>query len=407
MCEKVTKQKTPLAAAIERSTPALDAAAMAYMTSVPASIDGVVLPSQSFNTAKFTQDVLASFSGLKRLEFDGLGTVAFDNIQGALTKNEASWRLGPLKNDIFVVQQFCLRLVELINSLKERTGSRIANDVAAFAEADGPRAAAQSGHQAGLRGRAAAQSGQQAAPRRPLVYNAAAGRIKGGPDWPQCVNVDDEVFAGLFGPKADDEEGGPWLTPRMAARIHHVAVVEGDTMLDDWQDCPPRLPKVARPFFRRSREWRESFRDCYLRIAMRLQKGLPPRPNCTGEEMAFHNILERVPDVDEECEDTLESLPEYPNDDDFDMVRDCAIQDEDVLMLIDDDDDDGYGFDEDEPSVDNPVLGPQSMAAFMLGSGGDMMNTAHLHPSEWFHAFKEEHFRDPASATTLHTPLDR
>ena len=65
-------------------------------------------------------------------------------------------------------QQFCLRLVELINSIKERTGSRIANDVAAFAEADGPRAAAQSGHQAGLRGRAAAQSGQQAAPRRPL-----------------------------------------------------------------------------------------------------------------------------------------------------------------------------------------------------------------------------------------------
>lgn len=110
--------------------------------------------------------------------------------------------------------------------------------------------------------------------------------------------------------------------------------------------------------------------------------------------MAFHNILERVPNVDEECEDTLESLPEYPNDDDFDMVRDCAIQDEDVLMLFDNDDDDGYGFDEDEPSVDNPVLGPQSMAAFMLGSGGDMMNTAHLHPSEWFHAFKEEHFRD-------------
>ena len=31
MCEKVTKQKTPLAAAIERSTPALDAAAMAYI----------------------------------------------------------------------------------------------------------------------------------------------------------------------------------------------------------------------------------------------------------------------------------------------------------------------------------------------------------------------------------------
>ena len=44
--------------------------------------------------------------------------------------------------------------------------------------------------------------------------------------------------------------------------------------------------------------------------------------------------------------------------------------------------------------TDNPLLGPGSMADFMLGSGGAMMRTANLHPSEWFVAFKTNNFRD-------------
>ena len=147
--------------------------------------------------------------------------------------------------------------------------------------------------------------------------------------------------------------------------------------------------KVARPFFKQSREWRESFRDCHLRIAMRIQKGLDPQPNCTGEEMAFHNIMSLAPDADDAIHEEIVEIPENPNDDEYGKVRENGVEDEDVLMLFETGDDD----DDDEVGVDNPVLGPGSVAAFMLGSP-DAMRVAHLHPLEWFHAFKEERFRD-------------
>ena len=376
MCESITKRKITLPdaiAAIKNSTPVLDAAAMAYMSSVPAEIPSLGV---DFDTGRFMQDVLNAFSGLKSLNFDGHGTISFDNIQGALTKHEPAWRSGPLKEDVFVVQQFCLRLVQMFNSLKERTGTRIANDTAAFASAAAP----------------AAAPVQATEPLR--IYNARAGRIKGGPNWPQCVNGPFD-WGSLFAPGPDDDEDGHWLTPRMAARIHHVAVVDGDTMLE-LDDLCPTLPKVARPFFKKSKEWRLSFRDCYLRIALRLQKGLPPRPNCTGEEMALHNIMDRMQDADDAIGDEIDQLPQYPNDDDFDMVKDCAVEDLDVLMLFEDGD---PGFDDsdddDEPDVDNSVLAPGSTAAWMLGSTAEtLMNTAHLHPGEWFHAFRNERFND-------------
>jgi hypothetical protein len=113
----------------------------------------------------------------------------------------------------------------------------------------------------------------------------------------------------------------------MAARIHCAAIEDAERMLLFWEEDQslPRLPKVARPYFKSSKEWRDSFQECYVRIAMRLQKGLPPQPNCTGEELAFYNILPRV---------------------------------------------------------------------FMLGSGGDRLRATHIHPSEWFHAFRDDNFND-------------
>ena len=155
----------------------------------------------------------------------------------------------------------------------------------------------------------------------------------------------------------------------------------------------PRLPKIARPFWKRSSEWRRRFAECYRRIAYRLQKGLPPSPNCTGEEMAFHNIMdEGVEDADDAIGDELEGLPTFPNDDAYDMVKEIAVEDEDVLMLFEEGDN---GSDDDEPvNVDNPVLGCGSTAAFMLGPGGAQMGAANLHPEAWFIAFKRERFND-------------
>ncbi len=323
------------------------------------------------------------------MDFTGLGTVHYEHIQAAITTDEESWKSGPLNDEIFVIQQFCQRIVDLLESLKERTGNRIANDVAAGNSiSDAPSAVATDD----------ATTARREIPRVPLVYNAAAGRIYGGMNWPACVKRPLD-WNRLFGPKADDEEDdGLWLTPRMAARLHHVAIRDGDEMLqyDNWKDNPPSLPKVARPFFKRSKEWRESFRDCYLRIGMRLQKGLPPYPNCTGEELALHHIIHIAPDADEWDVDGsfFKGLPKFPNDENYMLLLDHAIEDEDVMMLYENGD---YGYDDnddDNPTVDNPVLGPGSMASFILGSGGDAMRVNNLHPSKWFHAFRDEDFNN-------------
>lgn len=269
-------------------------------------------------------------------------------------------------------------------SLGDRTGRRISNDMVTLREK----------------------------PNKSLSYNSAAGRIYGTDKYPACVSVRSD-WARLFGAKAkEDDDNGPWLTPRMAARIHHTALFLADIMLDDVDDsvnCIPRLPRIARPFFKKSNEWRLSFLDCYVRIAMRLQKGLPPKPNCTGEELAFNNIMDAVPDTDDDMlrlyegeqyeenegdddddDDIFERLPKFPNDNQYRMVKECAVQDEDVLDMFEEGDDGYSDSDEDETRVDNPVHGKST--SFMLGAGGNRMGAVYLHPGEWFIAFKDKHF---------------
>ena len=319
---------------------------------------------------------------LKDLDFAGLGTAHYEHIQAALTTDEDSWKGGPLNDEIFIIQQFCQRIVDLLESLKARTGNSIAND-ALPASADTPTMA------------------ERECPRAPRVYNAAAGRIYGGRRWPACVNGPFD-WARLFGPKAgdddEDDDDGPWLTPRMAARLHHVAIRDAYSMLDDWKFNPPILPKVARPFFKKSRDWRESFRDCYLRIGMRLQKGLPPNPNCTGEELALHNIIYIAPDAEDGMDFVdddyyiFKGLPKFPNDEDYNLVTDNAVEDMDVMELFGHGDNGYWHYDDDDD--DTGVLGPESQASYMLGSRGDAMRVNNLHPSEWFHAFRDEDFNN-------------
>ena len=79
---------------------------------------------------------------LKNLDFNGLGTVHYEHIQAALTTDEEAWKGGQLNDEVFIVQQFCQRIVDLLESLKERTGNRIANDVASVTKSDDPSASA-------------------------------------------------------------------------------------------------------------------------------------------------------------------------------------------------------------------------------------------------------------------------
>lgn len=232
-----------------------------------------------------------------------------------------------------------------------------------------------------------------------VIYDASAGRLY--PDqWPQCVPDEPAVnWAGLFGAApGDDDEYGPWLTPRMAAMIYTQACYNVDTILRNWNDGreSPDLPRVARPFFKQSEEWRRNYCDCFVRIAMRLQKGLPPKPNCTGEEHAFHRIMEQIESLhgDGDFEEQFEEdeLPVYPADEDFSNVRENAVEDDEYVTYLYEDGDHGYS---DSDEDDGPVLG---RAAIKKGKT-DLINmmgidTGHLHPSEWFHAFKIANFRD-------------
>ena len=59
MCAGIIKPTIPLADAIQRSTAALDAASIAYITIVPEEIRAVV--GNAFDVAAFTQDNLKSF----------------------------------------------------------------------------------------------------------------------------------------------------------------------------------------------------------------------------------------------------------------------------------------------------------------------------------------------------------
>jgi hypothetical protein len=63
-----------------------------------------------------------------------------------------------------------------------------------------------------------------------------------------------------------------------------------------------------------------------------------PNPNCTGEEMALHKIIEYASDFaedEEECQiDDYYALPVHLEDDNFNDMREHLFEDHDVLMLF-------------------------------------------------------------------------
>ena len=361
----------PLAEAIKSSTSELDAAAMSYLATVVADIEAVIGVG-NFKSEIFSNDVVTAFDNLKKMDFGGMGVMHYDNIQGALSKDEESWRDGPHKMEVFAIQQFTLRIVDFAESLHQRTGFKLDDEAPVSATALVP----------------APVLVPAPAPVRPsssaMNYESSELIVK-GLRWPGCVNNRNPDWAQLFRAKNEDGyDSGPWLTPRMAMKIHHAAISAAHDLLEDFDSgslSHPRLPKIARPFFKTSEKWRLAFRDCYARIGLRLQKGLDPSPNCTGEEMAFHNIMHLAPDAEDVYvgEPEYDALPKYPNDDNYNDVTDNAIDDLDVLNLFGPND---KGYDSpsdraDAPYVDDP-----------------MMRTANLHPKDWFLAFRDDKFRD-------------
>ena len=117
----------PIVEAIRDGGPGLDAAAMAFMTTLPGEMQALVGP--SFDSDTFLKDVLRAFGAIKNGQFGKLRTCDLDNIQAALTKCEGAWQRLPCHQAVLVVQLFFQELVGLATELKSRLNVGLANDL--------------------------------------------------------------------------------------------------------------------------------------------------------------------------------------------------------------------------------------------------------------------------------------
>mmetsp|Transcript_2953 Transcript_2953/g.6464 ORF Transcript_2953/g.6464 Transcript_2953/m.6464 type:complete len:283 (+) Transcript_2953:50-898(+) len=175
-----------------------------------------------------------------------------------------------------------------------------------------------------------------------------------------------------------------WCPPRMACKLFHGVL----TALENWESNYEDMRELVYDDFPPCAEayindpkWFEGIKDCGLRVAARLVKGLGPAPNCTGEEMVMHIAIKMAEEcVEEYIKEDPESWEEYfklprtRHDDKYDMVAECAAEDADVMMLFD-----------------------KHIAAGILdasSSGDNMMDFANIHPKDWFLPFKRSRVRD-------------
>lgn len=78
----------------------------------------------------------------------------------------------------------------------------------------------------------------------------------------------------------DDDGGEFWLSPRIACMLHQAGCVYIDVHCDEMQ-LQEDLPACVQPYAQQE-EWQEAYRQAAMRLVARLEKGLPPHPNCTG-----------------------------------------------------------------------------------------------------------------------------
>jgi hypothetical protein len=383
----------PIAHAIKRGSKEFDVLTSDYIKTVPAETTAMV--GDAFDAAKFTRDANVAFKALKSLDFAKLGTIHYEHIYSALNREGDDWygRSGyfvfdSLGAEVRVVAKFCSDIVELTESLRKRTGHRIAIDMAEVTKLNDSRIAEFSFEEkekdesvpfTSARSVIVRTSGKTDLERGTrliihdsttlsylpndaisLAYIKVENLIPGSTSrtidgkiapLPVYTGATDRIekatymvkWECLFGTSVD-----PLLTPRMAACIHDRADYVVAHELRDYytDDTLPTLPDEALLFFKRSAEWRDDYYQCYTRIGMRLEKGLLPRPECYGENVALSNIMDSLIDGDDGDPMLCEHLPTFPNDDNYSIIEQNLRNDK-IAML-------------------------------------------YRHPKLWFHAFKED-----------------
>ena len=434
----------PILTAICTASAGTDAAVAMYIATVPAEIAAT---NPRFNVVLMVQHMAEAFAAMNDFRFEALKTRDMDHIQAALNKCSLVWQVLPCSALVSMIQAFFLEVINLVNLLRERLNLKLKCD---SIPNGGPFASAASAFAAGktreeIDAYLAANPEVAFPPAQKEMddYLAANPDVASPPGATKANVYDHNTYnndpangqadwAALFpAPKAktydedgfedeeDEEDEYRWMSPRMAAKIHRRALLHAENIetqildvnnvgLDDI-DASPRLylPGVARPFWNRSARWRGAFRHCFLRLAQRLEKGLLPKPQCTGEEMALHELMKDVMDpivVEQICQDigqdAWDALPVCPEHDSaFHMATDNLVMDMDILELFNDGRDDGPPVllmcGHDAWDTDKPVTMQGTSANFALSTeGAAMCNFANLHPQDWFIFFTPDEYTD-------------
>lgn len=178
------------------------------------------------------------------------------------------------------------------------------------------------------------------------------------------------------------------MTPRTVAVLWSVAQVLADYGYDDVEKhgsdpLPERtgwslFDRYPRLTWSQDATWRRRAARAYDDLVGDLAAGEWPLPTCPAEELALHLILEDAPPAVEDGwtgldEAAFDSLPEHPDDLDWDAMPDVLLQDTDILHLF-------------EPGLDG------------IDDPHDALNTAmaigDYRPSAWFKTFANMQQRD-------------
>lgn len=178
------------------------------------------------------------------------------------------------------------------------------------------------------------------------------------------------------------------MAPRTAAVLWSLAQILADHGYDDVEEHgsdPVRheggwslFDRYPRVTWGQDAVWRCQAARAYDDLASDLENGGLPLPTCPAEEMALHMILEDAPSAVADGwtgldETTLASLPEYPDDFDWDAMPDVLLQDTDILQLF-------------EPGLDGIEDPDEELnVAFAMGD---------YRPPAWFKAFASMQPRD-------------
>jgi hypothetical protein len=178
------------------------------------------------------------------------------------------------------------------------------------------------------------------------------------------------------------------LTPRTAAVLWSMAQILADHGYDDVEEHGDDLlresgewylfDRYPRLTWSRDAGWRRRAARSYDDLASDLATGDWPLPTCPAEELALHLILEDAPSAVQDGwtgldEATFNSMPEHPDDFDWDAMPDVLFQDTDILHLF-------------EPDLDG-IDDPDETLNIEMAMGD-------YRPSEWFENFGNMRQRD-------------